>query len=156
MSEILKQIAIANKVVEQYVKSLNTLDVEPITFLLHPQFGFRYASGYPARGLRNDWRYLGYMYQTFAQMKKEGLKIHAEKALLGEEDYTYPCVLLHPPHDRRIIFPNEELLIKNCWIETPQREIFLRTRVKDGKIFRVEGLLHPSEYETLINSKLKF
>ena len=153
MSEILKQIAEAEKVIAQYVKALNKLDVKPIAFLIHPQFLFRYSSGFAAGGLRSDWRYLGYMYQTFATMKKEGLKIHAELSLMGETDYTYPCVDLHPPHDRRIIFPNEECLIEKYRMRVPEKRVFLRTRIKDGKIFRVECLLHPAEYDSIISNK---
>ncbi len=150
MTPIQQQIETAKKVVAAYVKALNRLDVKPITFLVHPYFHFRYASGYPARGLSNDWRYLGYLYQTFALMKKEGVKVSAEMALIRDGSIAYPSVLLHPPHDRRIIFPNEKRLIEICWIPTPEKDIFLRTRVKDGKIFRVQGLLMPDEYQKLI------
>ncbi len=155
MLQIYKDIAASEKVISAYVKALNKLDVKPITFLLHPHFHFQYASGYNAYGLSNDWRYLGYLYQTFAQMKKEDVKISAELGFLNEESIAYPCVQLNPPHDRRILFPNEKRLIESCWIETPQQQVFFRVRVKDGKIFRVKGLLHPAEYEKLIGSKLK-
>ena len=153
MSTIVEQIEAARKVVDAYVKALNKLDVKPITFLIHPYFHFRYPSGYGAYGLSNDWRYLGYLYQTFAQMKKEGAKIHAERATLGESDYSHPCVMLRPPHDRRILFPNEKRYIESCKIDTPQLDVFFSVRVKDGMIFRMDGLLHPAEYSKLILKK---
>ena len=150
MTPIQEQIKTSKKVVAAYVKALNTRDVKPITFLIHPHFLFRYASGYPARGLRSEWRYLGYLYQTFALMKKDGVKVSAKSALLREDSIAYPCLILDPPHDRRIIFPNEERLIPSCHIPTPEKQMILRCSVKDGKLFRVNGLLMPDEYEKLI------
>ena len=150
MTQINEQIEAAKKVVAEYVKALNSLDIEPITYLIHPHFLFRYSVGFSAGGLRNDWRYLGYLYQTFATMKKEGVDVLAELVLIGETDYTYPCVLLHPPHDRRIIFPNEERLIESVRGRLPEKQVFLKITLRDGKIFRAHCLLHPTEYETSI------
>ena len=151
MLPIVKEIQTAEKVVAQYVKAFNKMDVKPISFLIHPRFLFRYSSGFAAGGLRSEWRYLGYLYQTFALMKKEGLKVNAELAHMREPDsFAYPCVQLNPTHDRRIIFPNEECLIEKYRMRVPEKQVFLRTTIKDGKIFRVHCLLHPAEYNTLM------
>ena len=150
MIPIYKEIAESRKVVEAYIEALNRLDVEPIAFLIHPQFWYKYPSGFTAYGIRSELRYLGNLYQTFSLMKAEGKKISAELVMMREESIAYPCVKINPPHDRRIIFPCEERLIKSMWIETPENPLYLRMRIKDGKIFRIRGLLHPTDYDNII------
>ena len=118
----------SEQVVRQYAKALETMDLKPIAFMLHPEFKFVYriAQG-KGHGIRTDVRYIGHLYKTFEAMKEEGLSIKTDFFYSDIDKEKILCIKLLPPHDRRIIYPMDFQIAD--WARNPrvpQGEVFLR------------------------------
>ncbi|MEY2828234.1 MAG: hypothetical protein RIQ33_92 [Bacteroidota bacterium] len=94
---------------QQYAKALNTLDVEPIAFLLQDDFKFIFPLSKGTKdGITTDIRYVGYLYKTFSEMRKEGVFVKAEVRHFMYEATVVPCIVLLPPQDVRLIYTKRD------------------------------------------------
>jgi len=96
-------------IIKHYALGLKLRDLKHIYTLLHPQFNFTYPLGKNmGHGIRTDIRYIGHMYKTLNAMKMEGCEIKTGFCNVEVGNVKNLCIKLHPPHDRRIIYPMDD------------------------------------------------
>jgi hypothetical protein len=138
----------AEFIAQQYAKALNTLDVEPIAFLLDKNFKFIFPVASDRRsGITTDIRYIGQLYKSFAELKKEGIAVKAEVRHFMYEDRVVPCVVLLPPQEVKIIYPityysdlNHHSFYHKSHKNVFENEVLLTLHIGNKLLWKVEAL----------------
>ena len=139
--EVKTQMETSEEIVRRYAIALNTLTIEPLVFSLHPIFKYIFPLGGVTGingGLSNELRCLGYWAKTFKSMKLAGEVIRAELCSVNFEGVKFQSIILHPLHDKRILFPLENRYADRVQHKyLPAGEVLLHCKVKQDLLFRV-------------------
>ena len=134
---------VREKLIRAYAEGLNTLSIEPLMDIFHPEFMVEY--------LRTDLRYIGHLAKTFVIMKLEGKTLNAEFDWMKTGTYRFPIVRLHPPIEDIFFYKKEgSNRHKKTLPPITDHDVILFCRVKDSKIFRVFYGTDNSENEDII------
>ena len=134
-----KEAKTSEEIVVQYALALSTMDLQPIIPFIDKDFKFVYRVKHDmGHGIKTDVRYIGHIYKTFLEMKREGLSIKTELCYLENEGAIYLSIKLQPPHDRRIIFPMDFRVHQTVRNFIPDTEVYFLPRIKKGLLCKVE------------------
>jgi hypothetical protein len=130
----------AEFVTQQYAKAFNTLDVGHIALLLHNSMKHTFnLSGVNDFSIQGSSKYLGYLHQTFSQLKNEKVSLNVEVRFIENKGAIIPCIVMQPPHRLAIIYPSpykdyNKASVKELAMEC---ELFLYLEIYEGLVHSV-------------------